>query len=80
MGDHMKDMNLSRRSFLGLAGTTAAASLALAGCGGSSSEGGSTGGTVGGGTITAGTAYSTQNYNPSSTSSALALGTNWHVV
>ncbi|MGI6755140.1 MAG: ABC transporter substrate-binding protein [Atopobiaceae bacterium] len=82
----MKDLNLSRRSFLGLAGTSAAASLALAGCGGGSSSSSSdsssssTGGTAGGGTITAGTAYSTQNYNPSNTSSALALGTNWHVV
>lgn len=75
---------LTRRGFLGVAGGAAAvAGLGLAGCGGdTSSSGGSAAasGTTGGGTITAGSAYATQNYNPTSTSSALSLGTNWHVV
>ena len=35
---------------------------------------------MGGGVITAGSAYTTTNFDPSSTSSALACGTNWHVV
>ncbi|MGI6230317.1 MAG: ABC transporter substrate-binding protein [Tractidigestivibacter sp.] len=76
---------VSRRTFLG--GAAGVAALGLAACGGSSdssssssSSDSSSTGTEGGGTITAGSAYSTQNYNPSSTSSALALGTNWHVV
>lgn len=33
-----------------------------------------------GGPIVAGVAYETTNYHPSTTSSALAMGTNWHVV
>lgn len=74
---------ITRRSFLGTAGVTAAG-LFLVGCGASGNAGGSadtgSAGTEGGGTITAGAAYSTQNYDPSSTSSALSLGTNWHVV
>lgn len=47
--------------------------------GGASEEetAGSGGGT---GTITAAVAYETTNYHPSNTSSALALGANWHVV
>ena len=81
----MKEMNLSRRSFLGAAGV-AAAGLGLVGCGGGSGSGssdsgsGAAAGATGGGTLTAGSAYSTQNYHPSSTSSALALSTNWNVV
>ncbi len=76
---------MNRRSFLGLAGGAAAvAGLGLAGCGGGGDKpAGSTpaeGGTKGGGTITAGSAYTTTNFDPSSTSSALACGTNWHVV
>lgn len=76
---------LSRRTFLGVAGGAAAvAGLGLAGCGGDTSGGDTAGsgtaGGQGGGTITAGSAYATQNYDPSSTSSALSLGTNWHVV
>lgn len=79
----MKSPHMSRRSFLGLAGGSALSALALSGCGGGSTQSSSdstSGGTEGGGTITAGTAYSTQNYNPATTSSALALGTNWQVV
>ncbi|WP_182049733.1 ABC transporter substrate-binding protein [Changpingibacter yushuensis] len=65
----------------------AACSLALSACGGGSdsSADGTAGSTsaaeaVDGGTITAAVAYETTNYHPSSTSSALALGANWHVV
>lgn len=74
---------MTRRSFLTLTGATAAvAGLGLTGCGGGDEPAGSApaNGTKGGGTITAGSAYTTTNFDPSSTSSALACGTNWHVV
>lgn len=61
----------------------AACSLALSACGGSSEGAGETTSgseAVEGGTITAAVAYETTNYHPSSTSSALAMGSNWHVV
>ncbi len=84
IGELMRDL-MNRRSFLGLAGGAAAvAGLGLAGCGGGGDKpAGSApaeGGTKGGGVITAGSAYTTTNFDPSSTSSALACGTNWHVV
>ena len=86
MRDLLSKQGMSRRSFLTLTGATAAvAGLGLSGCGGSGEEpAGSApaaeGGNKGGGTITAGSAYTTTNFDPSSTSSALACGTNWHVV
>ena len=72
---------LSRRTFLG--GAVAAAGMGLTACGNNNNNNASNTsdvkGEAGGGTITAGAAYSTQNYDPSSTSSALALGVNWQV-
>ncbi len=75
-------MNLSRRSFLGLGGGAAAlAGLGLAGCGKKEEAGSdSAAATAGGGELTVGTAYATQNYHPSTTSSALALSANLNVV
>ncbi len=86
----MMNNNVSRRTFLG--GAAGAAALGLAACGSSSDDSTSTGssassdtsaattGTTGGGTITAGSAYTTTNFHPSNTSSALACGTNWHCI
>ena len=83
----MKDLmgkNLSRRTFLGVSsGVAVVAGLGLVGCGGGSgSNGGSSAGgeKAAGGTLTVGTAYATQNYHPSTTSSALALSANMNVV
>ena len=65
----------------------AALTLGLSACGGSDTTDGETttggeqsGEVTGGGEIVAGVAYETTNYHPSNTSSALAMGTNWHVV
>ncbi len=72
---------VSRRAFLG--GAAAAGALGLAACGGGGdTTGGETGGetTSGGGTITAGSAYAPSEYNPTKTSSAFCLGSNWHVL
>lgn len=62
-----------------VAAVFAVSALALTACssGGSSDKASGSGS---GGTITAAVAYETDNYDPSSTSSALALGANWHVV
>ncbi|MDO5033867.1 MAG: ABC transporter substrate-binding protein [Actinomycetaceae bacterium] len=69
----------TRRSrWAAFAGVVAAGALVLSACGGgadSPAEGGE-----GAGTINVGVAYETTNYHPSNTSSALAMGTNWHVV
>lgn len=64
-----------------LAGLTIAA-LALSACGGSAEEDGEGGSAEaqGDATFTAAVAYETDNYHPSSTSSALAMGSNWHVM
>ncbi len=60
----------------------AACTLALSACGGKSASNGKSEETATGlgGPIVAGAAYETTNYHPSNTSSALAMGTNWHVV
>ncbi|VEI13729.1 ABC transporter substrate-binding protein [Trueperella bialowiezensis] len=66
----------------------AAAMLVLSACGGGGSENGggdspSTGESTSAGPsgqINLGVAYETTNYDPSTTSSALAMGTNWHVM
>lgn len=72
-----------------VAAVLAAAALALTACGGGSGKTEGTADASGSagtseatqtGTITAGAAYETTDYNPTSTSSALAMGTNWHVV
>lgn len=55
----------------------AIAALALSACGGETPE--AEGNGEDGGTITAAVAYETDNYHPSSTSSALAKAANWHV-
>lgn len=73
-------MRTTSRGAITLAGLTIAA-LALSACGASadSAEGG--GDEAGGSTaFTAAVAYETDNYHPSSTSSALAMGSNWHVM
>ena len=83
MRDLLNKQGMSRRTFLGLTGATAVvAGATLSGCGGEEPAGSAPaeGGTKGGGEITAGSAYTTTNFDPSSTSSALACGTNWHVV
>ena len=74
---------VSRRAFLG--GAAALGALGLAACSGDDQPAGDdpqgdATGTEGGGTITAGSAYAATNFNPATTSSALSLGTNWHVV
>lgn len=67
-----------RRTTTVVAASTAAM-LALAACGSSGSGSGGDG-SGDGGPITAAVAYETTDYNPSATSSALAMGANWHVV
>ncbi len=78
---------LSRRALLG-ASAGMAVLTGLVGCGGNAGTdasnakdaGNSPGPTEGGGDITVGSAYATQNYHPSSTSSALALSANLNVM
>lgn len=68
----------------GLLAVVTASALLLGACssGSSSTEGsgGTDSGSAEGGTINLGVAYETTNYHPSETSSALAMGTNWHVM
>lgn len=84
-------MSFLRKKGAAAAAIAAVAALALSACGGGTSTDTATStdqsadkdaaATEGaGGTITAAVAYETTNYDPSSTSSALALGSNWHVV
>ncbi len=77
----LENTNLSRRSFLGAAGSMAA--LSLAACGGGSSEGAAGGtaeGTVGGGTLTVGSAYGPSSFDPQNCSSAFCLSANMNVM
>lgn len=65
------------------AAMTVAAMVMLAGCGSGNSSGKSSAAavsTVVPDTITAQVAYAGQNYNPLSTSQALPMATNWHVI
>lgn len=80
-----------RKKGAALGAVAVAAALALSACGGGAKDDkdAATDGEMskdeavveaGEGTITAAAAYETDNYDPSSTSSALAMGTNWQVV
>ncbi|MDO5080517.1 ABC transporter substrate-binding protein [Buchananella hordeovulneris] len=86
-------MRLAKHRVSGLIAVSAAVALSLSACGGKTettdkatasgeqttqTEAAPEGGA--GGEIVAGVAYETTNYHPSTTSSALAMGTNWHVV
>lgn len=75
--------SLSRRTFVNLVGGAAAlAGLGLTGCTADSEWSGVTGGsqTAGGGELIVGAAYSAKNFDPLSTSSALALSCNLNVM
>ena len=75
--------SLSRRTFVNLVGGAAAlAGLGLTGCATGSEWNGTTSGvqTAGGGELTVGAAYSAKNFDPLSTSSALALSCNLNVM
>ena len=73
--------HLNRRAKV-LTAMLATAALFVTACGSSDDTSDAAGGAdgAGNGTIISGVAYATTNYHPSSTSSALAMGTNWHVV
>lgn len=80
-------MSFLRRKGGAAAAVAVVAALALSACGSggskdqsSADQSGSAEGGSAGTTITAAAAYETTNYDPSSTSSALAMGTNWHVM
>ncbi|OKL50409.1 ABC transporter substrate-binding protein [Boudabousia marimammalium] len=75
-------MRTSTRRGAKVAAIAAASALILSACssaGGESKEGTSEGAAPAKDTITAQVAYSTKKFDPSSTSSALALAGNWHV-
>lgn len=71
-------MRTTSRGAVTLAGLTISA-LALSACGGSAQQD-AEGAGDGSSAFTAAVAYETDNYHPSTTSSALAMGSNWHVV
>ena len=79
-------MAIKNRRFTAVAAALASSALVLAACSSSddsastATSGTETAAATGNGTITAAVAYATTNYHPSTTSSALAMGTNWHVV
>ncbi|QTG75916.1 ABC transporter substrate-binding protein [Trueperella pecoris] len=81
----------SSKRWAKLTAVVAATTLALSACGGGDTKtkettstgeatSSSTEGAAPSGQINLGVAYETTNYDPSTTSSALAMGTNWHVV
>lgn len=84
----------SSKRWVKLTAVAAAAMLALSACGGGNGDGeddttdtttttedsGDGDNGAPSGQINLGVAYETTNYDPSTTSSALAMGTNWHVV
>ncbi|QOR48177.1 ABC transporter substrate-binding protein [Trueperella pecoris] len=81
----------SSKRWAKLTAVAAATTLALSACGGGDTKtkettstgeatSSSTEGAAPSGQINLGVAYETTNYDPSTTSSALAMGTNWHVV
>ncbi|WP_371152033.1 ABC transporter substrate-binding protein [Buchananella felis] len=65
------------KKWVAFAAMSAAAAMLLSACGGKTDEAKPAGAES---VITAGVAYETTNYNPSNTTSALAMGSNWHVV
>ena len=72
--------NLDRRSFLkGSAVAAGALGIGLTGCGGEKKPAAG-GASEGPAAITAASAYANQNFTPFNCSSALGVGTNWHVV
>lgn len=89
-------MTSNRMKFSGMVSVAAVAALALSACGGTADQAASGAKAGEGamseapkpaavvdkptGTITSGVAYETKDYHPSKTTSALAMGTNWHVV
>ncbi|EPD31291.1 ABC transporter substrate-binding protein [Gleimia europaea] len=75
----------SSKRWAKVAAVAAAAALALSACGGGADKGttdstGAAGDGAPTGTLNLGVAYETTNYDPSTTSSALAMGSNWHVM
>ena len=81
--EYLMNSAVSRRTFLG--GAAAAGALGLAACngGGDTTTTDDTQGdasATGGNTISAGSAYAPSEYNPTKTSSAFCLGSNWHVL
>ena len=76
----LHNAGMTRRSFIGATSTAAAfLGLGLVGCGGEKKSSEEVKANTDA-TIAIANAYKTKNFHPSNTSSALACGTNWHVV
>lgn len=76
----LQNAGMTRRSFLGATASAAALlGLGLVGCGKPADKASEVKANKDA-TITIAAAYKTKNFHPSNTSSALACGTNWHVV
>ena len=83
-----ESMTSNRMKFTGLVAMTAAAALGLSACGGGAADTAASDAPATDapkaegpkGTINLGVAYETSDYHPSKTTSALAMGSNWHVV